>query len=102
MSYCHVSRQIDDHAHGEMVADRFHDALNKRITELTKKGGEYYPLDIKNHDEALGELDEARKIIRKAYYEEGLYQLVGELEHTWIKQYWELQAEKKAIEEFTE
>lgn len=99
MNYCHVSNQIDKHIHGEMVADALHDRLNNRIAELMAVGGEYYPFDIDNHDEALGELDEARKIIRKHYFEDGLYQIVAELESNWVTEYWQKKAEKKAIEE---
>jgi hypothetical protein len=98
--YCHVSRQCDDHAHGEHVADRFHDALNKRIAELTAEGAEFDPFDLENINEALGSLTLCQRLIQREAYK--FYpEKVGILQTNWINQYWTLQAENKAIEEFS-
>lgn len=100
MSYCHVSCQIDEYAHGEMVADAFNDALNKRIAELTKEGAEYYPFSYENIGEALGALTMPQQLIQQQAYK--LFpEKVGMLQANWIEQYWLLQAENKAIQELS-
>lgn len=100
MTYCHVSRQIADHAHGEMVADAFHDAINRRIDELTAKGAEYYPFSIENIGEALGALSDEQQRVFQTSLEMGL-ENIGGMIGEWIEQYWTLIAEKKAIHEFS-
>jgi hypothetical protein len=100
MTYCHVSKQIDEHLHGEMVADRFHEALNKRIAELMQKGAEFYPFTRENIGEALGQLSQSQEIILQTSLEMEL-DSIGRMVGNWISNYWELQAEKKAIQEFS-
>ena len=100
MTYCHVSRQIDDHINGEMVADAFHTAINKRVAELTAEGAEYYPFSIENIGEALGALTMPQQLIQQQAYK--LFpEKVGFLQQNWIEQYWVLQAENKAIQELS-
>lgn len=101
MTYCHVSRQIDDHIHGEMVADAFHTAINKRIEQLTSKGAEYYPFTREAIGEALGALSDAQERILAHSLENGIEQIGGMIAN-WISQYWTLQAETKAVKEFSE
>jgi hypothetical protein len=101
MSYCHVSRQIDEHAHGEMVADAFHTALNNRIADLTAKGAEFYPFTRENIGEALGSLSDAQELILQTSLEMELDEIGGMIGN-WISQYWTLQAEAKAIKELSE
>lgn len=101
MIYCHVSKQCDDHAHGEMVADAFHTALNRRIEELTAKGAEYYPFTREAIGEALGSLSDDQERILAHSLENGIEQIGGMIAN-WISQYWTLQAENKAIREFSE
>ena len=101
MTYCYVSRQCDDHAHGEMVADAFHTALNKRIAELMQKDAEFYPFTRENIGEALGQLTDAQELILQTSLEMEL-DAIGGMIGNWISNYWELQAEKKAIKEFSE
>jgi len=96
MTYCHVSRQCDEHAHGEMVADAFHQALNKRIADLTAKGAEYYPFTRANIGEALGALNQSQEIVFQFCLESG-QEKIGGMIANWITQYWQLQAENKAI-----
>lgn len=98
MTYCHVSRQIADHAHGEMVNDAFNDAINQRIDELTAKGAEYYPFSIENIGEALGSLNNDQERILQTCLENGVKN-IGCMIGDWIRQYWTLLAEKKAIDE---
>lgn len=98
MSYCHVSRQIDEHIHGEMVADAFHDALNRRIESLTAKSAEYYPFSVENICEALGALNESQEKVL-AYSLENGADNIGGMIAAWVSQYWQLQAEKQAIKE---
>jgi hypothetical protein len=100
MTYCHVSKQIDDHLHGEMVADSFQQALNKRIAELMQKGAEFYPFTRENIGEALGSLSDAQELILQTSLEMEL-DSIGGMIGNWISQYWELKAEKKAIQEFS-
>ena len=100
MTYCHVSRQIDDHAHGEMVADAFHQALNNRIDELTAKGGKFYPFSRDGIGEALGSLSDSQELILQSSLEIGL-ENIGIMIANWISQYWVLIAEKQAIEELS-
>ena len=100
MSYCHVSHQIDDHIHGEMVADAFHTALNRRIEELTAKGAEYYPFTREAIGEALGALNQSQEIVLQFCLESG-QENIGGMIANWISQYWTLQAENKAIKEFS-
>lgn len=100
MTYCHVSRQIADHAHGEMVFDAFHTALNRRIEELTAKGAEYYPFTRKAIGEALGALSDNQERILAHSLENGIEQIGGMIAN-WVSNYWTLQAEKRAIEELS-
>lgn len=100
MTYCHVSRQIDDHAHGEMVADAFHTTLNRRIEELTAKDGEYYPFSREGIGEALGALSDDQEQILQSCLENG-NENIGGMVANWISQYWTLQAEKQAIDELS-
>lgn len=100
MSYCHVSRQCDDYAHGEMVADAFNDALNKRIEELTKEGAEYYPFSRENMKEALGALSDNQELILQHSFQNEINE-IGLMVGRWIEQYWTLQAEKIAIKELS-
>lgn len=100
MSYCHVSRQIDDYIHGEMVVDAFYQALNKRIEELTEKEGEFYPFSKENVFEALGGLNDNQELILAAALENSADNIGGMLA-AWIDGYWILQAEKKAIAELS-
>lgn len=101
MSYCHVSRQIDDHAMGEMVVDAFHQAINRRIEQLTAKGAEYYPFSVENIGEALGALNESQEKILAFSLANGV-EIIGGMVAAWVSQYWQLQAEKKAIKEMSE
>ena len=101
MNYCHASRQCDEHAHGEMVADAFHTALNNRIADLTAKGAEYYPFTRENIGEALGALNQSQEIVLQFCLEAG-QENIGGMIANWISQYWNLLAEKKAIKEFSE
>lgn len=98
MSYCHVSRQIDEHIHGEMVVDAFHQAINRRIEQLTAKGSVYYPFSVENIGEALGALNESQEKVL-AYSLENGADNIGGMIAAWVSQYWQLQAEKKAIKE---
>lgn len=100
-NYCHVSRQIDEHIHGEMVTDAFHDALNRRIGWLTAKDAKYYPFSVENIGEALGALNESQEKILAFSLENGV-ENIGGMVAAWVSQYWQLQAEKKAIKEMSE
>lgn len=100
-SYCHVSRQIDDHIHGEMVADAFHQAINLRIERLTAKGAEYYPFSIENIHEALGALNENQDAVL-AFSLENSVENIGDMIAAWVSQYWQLQAEKQTIKDMSE
>lgn len=100
MNYCHVSRKIDDHIHGEMVADAFHQALNRRIEELTAKDGEYYPFTREAIGEALGVLSDNQERILAHSLENGIEQIGGMIAN-WVSNYWTLQAENKAIAELS-
>lgn len=100
-TYCHVSRQIADHAMGEMVVDAFHQRINRRIEQLTAEGGEYYPFSVENIGEALGALTDYQELILKHSLEKGINE-IGLMIGQWVTNYWILQAEKKAIKELSE
>lgn len=101
MSYCHISRQIDDHIHGEYVVDSLNQKINARIERLMTPGADYYPFTRENIMEALGGLTDAQEIILQHTLEKGINE-VGFMLSNWISQYWELQAEKKAIKELSQ
>jgi hypothetical protein len=100
MSYCHVSRQCDDHAHGEMVADAFHTALNNRIDELTHEDAKYYPFSQNNCMEAFGFLTNEQEEILVYALKTGKND-IGLMLAEWVQNFWTLQAEKQAIEELS-
>lgn len=79
--------------------------ISNRVAELTCKGGEFYPLDKESIFEALGDMGKDRETILQYMLEHGatdkpeLLAGIGQLLLNWITDYWNNQAEKKALKE---
>lgn len=98
MNYCHVSRQIADHAHELGQSELLHERIIKRADELMAFGEEFYPFNLDNIDEALASLSMDKKI-RQAESYTFSPESVGQMQLVWIYEYWAEKAQNKAIEE---
>lgn len=96
---CIIDMAVRNHAHNEGILDDYQDAINARILELTDKGGEFYPFNPRNMQEAIGNWGENRDLVMSFCLERGVE--CSGLIALWIEGYWLLEAEKRAINELT-
>ena len=95
---CVNSYYIDQHLSEIDREESFVERINKRVAELTVKGGEFYPFSRDGVMEALGSLNESQELILQHSLESGLNE-IGLMISNWVESYWILQAEKKAMQE---
>ena len=95
---CYIAKKEAEHAHNEGMAAIRQELIEARIVELM--AGEFSPDLDENIAEALDNLNAEQIEIRTALVK--FSNVNGtQIMKQWVRQYWELRAEEKAIEELS-